>query len=601
MIFNKLKKKLLLGVLFSVFCSFNLCYADTLDTQISREKIPLNETINVSFILNGSSNANTPSPDFSVLEKDFRILSRNYGSAIDMINGVATIQTSWQLTLEPKNAGVLIIPEITFGNVKSAARKLIVEETNDSNANDKQDSSAFVQAEVSTTTPYIQSQVLYTFKLFYQSQLQNITLEIPQAKDATFVQLGENKGYQTTIKGKPFFVAEIKLAFFPQKVGQISIPPSHFRALAFDGNTNVNNPFYIAAPKTLALNTKDFTLNVQKIPDNYQGTSWLPAKNISITEKWSLNPDQWDLGNPVIRTITVEAQGLRGDQIPDLLINKISGMNMYIDPPKRSNNIQSDSVVGVLEQKVTYIPSLSQSFTIPAINLNWWNMQTNTNAVAKLNSMTVQVKGAINNTQTSTPISTSVAAKMETPKLIPNPSTNSTLAVNPSEEKVKTNPFYLSIWFWIAVFLFAIWLVTLWLIWIKRSVKNKSVNAFSGKNNLPMDNFMYLSDKSFEYACEQGDATLAQQYLLSWAKKQWSDTPLNLVKLSEMVSDENFKSELQVLEQAIYAKKISPWNGHALLAAYKKMTKQQRNFLPSLFTIKNKKDRQLDPLPPLNL
>lgn len=596
MYFKKLKKKLLLSVLFSLILSINFCYADTVDTQLSREKIHASETINVSFTWNGTST--TPTPDFSVLNNDFEILSTNYGKAVNIINGVISTQTSWRLTLEPKKTGVLTIPEITFGNVKSAAKELTVEEAN-TNLND-QDSPVFIQAEVSTTTPYIQSQVLYKFKLFYQTQLQNPTVELPQVKDATLIQLGESNNYQTTIKGIPYYVVEKSFALFPEKVGAIAVPPSHFRALTYDENATIMNPFYITAPKPISLRTKEFTLTARKIPDNFQGSSWLPAKNVSLTQTWSNNFEQWDLNTPIIRTIRVEANGLRGDQIPDLSLNKIAGVDMYIDPPKRRTEGQSNNVLGVLEQKVTYIPSLSQSIIIPELKLDWWNLLANTNAVAKLDSMFVAVKANSKTTQSASPNNTNVAPKLEVSKSIANPAAQIDTTQIKSAAKIKTNSFYSSIWFWVAIVIFVIWLMTLWLIWIKRSVKNTTLKSLPEENKSALDSSMKMNDESFAKACEQGNATLAQHYLLSWATKQWKNKPLNLEKLSEMISDESFKTELKILEQAIYAKKITPWNGHALLAVYKKVQKQQKKQV-SFFKSKNSKDPQLDPLPPLNL
>ncbi len=573
--FKKFNQLLFLHGLLILLSLFNLCYADALDIQVSRNKIALGETLTVSYTLNG--NANPTTPDFSALEKDFRILSTNYGTAINMINGVTSTQTFWRLTLEPKKAGELIIPEISFGNAKSAARKLVVEEANSQVITDKQDTSAFVKAVISTTSPYVQSQVLYTFKIFYQSQLENPRIDMPQVKDATLVQLDDGNQSQTTINGKIFFVIEKNFAYFPQKPGKISIPPAHFQALAYDLDSSImNGPFYLPATKTLSLATQAFTLNVQNIPDQFQGVTWLPAKDISLTDRWSVNQNQWEAGNPVTRTITVEAQGLRADQIPDLTIDKISGVIIYVDPPKRSNSVQNNTLIGTLEQRVTYIPNSSLAFTIPALKLNWWNSQTNKAAVAQLTSIMVQVKGKINNTTLAKP--TAVASVVDTAKPTVKP-----------EAKVKS---YLSIWFWVALILFAVWLMTLWLFWNKRVSKN---NILPKQDKPPVEKIIELSDEHFAQACKAGNTAIAQQFLLSWAKKHWLETPLNLEKLSESIGDENFKNALIDLEQVIYAKNVTQWNGHALLTAYQKVKRQKKQLKTKMV-----KTNKTDPLPPLN-
>lgn len=563
-------------ILFIFLGICNLCHADTLNAQLSSEKIVFGDSVTLTFVLDSSSSNNNP--NFSALEKDFHILSTNYGNSISMVNGSVSTKTFWRLTLEPRKAGAITIPEIDFGKVKSTAQKLIVEDTSAPIATGTGNAPAFVQAEISSTAPYIQSQVVYTFKLFYQSQLDNPKIEMPQIKDATFMQLGEGNQYQTTIKGDQYLVIEKSFAIFPQKPGDISIPPTYFRALTYDNNPNtMYDPFDVNTPKPLALATQTFTLAAQKIPTNYQGKTWLPAKNITLTEKWSTDAAQWEAGNPVTRTIIVVADGLRADQIPDLAIDKMADVNVYVDTPKRNNNLQSKSITGILEQKVTYIPNSSKSFTIPAIKLNWWNTEKNTNAISELNSKAVQVTGKINNIA-STPI--------QSASTIVNP-IQKPIAI--SKPEIKTIPFYLSVWFWIAIFIFTLWIMTLWLFWNKRSVKNIKTNN---------EKTAELNDKDFKHACEQGNAIAAQQFLLIWARNQWSDVPLNLEKLCEIVNDTSFKDALKNLEQAIYAKTVTPWNGNALFTAYQKMKKTKKHRLN--FMRAKKKNSSSELLPPLH-
>lgn len=570
-------------VLICAIFTLKLAHADTLETHLSENSIALGEAFTVSFSLNGNSST---TPDFTPLENDFNIISKNYGNAINMLNGVTTIQKFWQLTLQPKRPGELIVPEIDFGSAKSTAQKIVVTEIKQPSQNHKDDAETFVKAEVSTSTPYIQSEVLYTFKLFYQSQLTNPRIEVPQIKDATIVQLGNDKSYQTTIHGKSYYVAEKSFLFYPQKSGKMVIPATNFQASVYklDYN-NYNDRFYMATPKPISLETADFTLQVRKIPDNYQG-SWLPAKNLSLTEKWSTNPSHWEMGNPMTRTITVEVHGLRADQIADLSIGKISGVNIYVDPPKRSNRIEGNSVIGTMEQNVTYIPSTSSSFSIPALKLHWWNLTKNTNAIAELKSITVQAIGNIN----------------KTPAIQDNPIQpleHSANTVGPATETV-INPFHSSIWFWIAMCIFVIWLITLWLFWKRKTSTQVKADIITEKEQASVEKPIHLSEESFKQACEQGNAALAQQYLFSWAKKQWPNSSITLNHLSDLTNEEQFKTALKELEKTIYTDNTTSWNGYALLTAYYQIKKQQKKKRLHQHKTKNTRAHPRDPLPPLN-
>lgn len=578
MIFNNIKNKILALVLFALYCISNRCFAENLDTQLSRAQITLGDSVVVTYVLN--NNANNVAPDFSALQKDFRIINSEYGNATNMINGVTTTQIFWRFWLEPKKAGELIVPEINFGNDKSPARKLTVipAQTNFTNAvSDKQNASVFVSGEISSTTPYVQSQVLYTFKLYFRTQISNARMELPQINDVTFFPVGNGQDYQTTINGKVYNVLEKNFAIFPNKSGTIKIPPVQLHALTFDKSASyTNDPFNFDEPKSITKATKDFNLSVRDVPPNYQGTIWLPAKNLSLTEQWSDNSRHWEAGTPVTRTITTTAQGLRADQLPEISIEKINGVNVYVDPPKRNNTIQNNMVVGTLEQKVTYIPNLSQSFTIPPLKINWWNTEKNTNAVAELNGTAIQVKGIISNTNPPANVLSHSS-----------PMTN-IFHANTQKAATVTYTFYRSIWFWIASILLAAWIVTLFFMLRKKSDPIGETQAIE------------LSEKDFARACQSGDAKQAQQYLLLWAKKHWPDMPLNLATLRELINDVQFKQTLEELEHVLYGKKATKWHGEKLLAAFLRIKKLDNNFADTNTDRSKRLNSKLDPLPPLN-
>jgi phage terminase small subunit len=315
-------------------------------------------------------------------------------------------------------------------------------------------------------------------------------------------------------------------------------------------------------------------LAVRDVPANFQGSTWLPAKNISLTEQWSDNTGHWGSGTPVTRTITIEAQGLRADQLPDLVFDKINGVSVYADRPKRTNNLRNDRVVGVYEQKVTYIPNSTQAFIIPALKINWWNTQTDSNAVAQLHEADVVVRPA--------PSAPNPPANIASAPMTHTPVTHDTNAVSKA--------FYTSVWFWIACLSLAAWAVTLWFMLRKK----RDTDVKPAKQTPPTTE---ISDKSFEQACHSGQAVQAQQYLLAWAKTQWPRGSLNLASLRELIHDEEFNLALQELERALYSKKTLAWNGEALLAAFQRL-KKSRKYLAA-GSIKNS-NLQIDPLPPLN-
>ncbi|MHB1948294.1 MAG: BatD family protein [Gammaproteobacteria bacterium] len=578
MILRPFKNKILLCILIVFYSFSSLCFANTLEMQISSDQVTLGDSFFVTYILNNKLFSH--SPDFSALQKDFQILNTNYGKEVNMVNGATSIQTFWRLQLVPKRAGDLIIPEINFGSEKSTAHKLVVitdQHNQQSQTIGSTKQNVFARGEVSTTSPYVQGEVLYTFKLYFRNELRDPRIEMPQIKDVTFFQLDDRPIYQATINGDVFNVVEKRFVIFPKKPGAITLPPIKFYAYTIEDNMNAFiNPF--DAPKTVSVATKEINLSVRDVPPSYPKTAWLPANNISLTEQWSNKEGQWESGTPVTRTITITAQGLRADQLPDILIDKINGVNVYVDRPKRRDTIQNDKIVSVMEQKVTYIPNTTESFTIPSIKINWWNTQIDSNAVTQLKEMNVKVKSVAVPSPSINTISTPAAK----PANIPTAAT--------PETKIIVNTFYTSIWFWMACVSFLAWIVTLGALLRKKAI-NKNTTLIQTHASIE------ISDKNFEQACHQGQTIQAQQYLLAWAKKLWPEATLNLATLCEIISDETFQLAVHELEQALYAKETYNWDGSTLLTAFKKI-KKSRKHLNSSF---NKRSQlSTDPLPPLN-
>lgn len=580
MFFYSLRRICIIGIMLAFFCISHLCLADTIDTQLSSDQVSFGEPVVVTYMLNDNSNSH--SPDFSQLQKDFRILNTNYGSSIKMVNGVTSLKTFWQLQLLPKKSGELWIPAIAFGNKQSSARKLIVssssiaQTTQKTASTNKQNDALLVQGKINTHSPYVQSQFIYTFKLFFRTQLRNPSIEFPSMKDITFLQLNDHPVYQTVINGNVYNVIEKRFALFPKKVGSIILPPIQFHAYILDDSNNFyNDLFYFSEPKPVTIATNVVNLSVRDIPTNYQGTLWLPAKNISLTEAWSNHSNTWEVGIPVTRTIKITAQGLRADQLPDITIEKIKDVNVYVDQPKRNNIIQDNLVIGILEQKVTYIPNTPLSFIIPTIDINWWNTETNTNAVSQLSKIAVHMKGVVGHTGF-----TSQNRIVSQPLVITKSPGSATVA----------NVFYTTIWFWISCVLFIILLVMVWFIFRRKAIANNEAHTQSRVISYQTTE---ITEKEFEQACYGGQALQAQHFLLAWAKKNWPHTQINLTTLRQIINDEQFNAAIEELEEAIYARVTKKWHGETLLSTF-------RNVKSRPYTSSEIHDKK-DPLPDLYL
>src|SRR5690606_40718856 len=87
---------------------------------------------------------------------------------------------------------------------------------------------------VTSVTPpdslYVQSQLLYTEKLYYRFEHDNAALSELKVTDARVQPLGDVRQYTTVIDGKRLGVYERRFLIFPAVSGELVIPGQRFTA-----------------------------------------------------------------------------------------------------------------------------------------------------------------------------------------------------------------------------------------------------------------------------------------------------------------------------------------------------------------------------------
>ena len=77
----------------------------------------------------------------------------------------------------------------------------------------------FLDVKATPEQPYVQSQVLYTLRLYRRVDIAQAELSEPELTDAVVEKLGEDSNYNTVVNGVSYLVTERKYAIFPQKSG----------------------------------------------------------------------------------------------------------------------------------------------------------------------------------------------------------------------------------------------------------------------------------------------------------------------------------------------------------------------------------------------
>ena len=510
---------------------------------VDRQNINVNESFNLVFEADGDVDA---APDFSPLSVYFDVLSKNQSSNMSIINGNFSRKTVWTLVLLAKQAGNYALPAIEFGNDVSPVLNIKIHKS--SATTSAPDSNLFLEAEINSNSAYVQSQLIYTVRLFRAVDIQNASLTEPELSDADAIveKLGEDKRYQTTRNGVRFVVIERRYAIFPQQSGQLSIKPVEFNGQI----VSQRRSFFDRMPLnnvTKRLYSKQIDLIIKPVPASFKNKHWLPSTEIKLVDEWP-DSSEFKVGEPVTRTITLMAIGLTAAQLPEISGNEIDGVKQYPDQPALNDNKDKNGILGVRQEKIAFIPTQSGTLTLPELNIPWWNTKTEKMEYARIEPKNITVlAGNKVNTSSQLPVKTS-------------DTTATITAVNTVSSDNVSN-----FWFYSSIVLLIGWLSTLYFLFRNRA--EKAVNTDIKKApSLSLNNI----NKKVISACHQNNAVLCKSLLIEWAKQRWPEKSFtSLGDVSSQV-DGDLQYQINKLNQSLYSDSGENWQADDLKSAFEK-------------------------------
>lgn len=550
----------------SLFVFFILNFISTslfaIEISVSPDRNPvnLNESIQLTFSAKGQPDGE---PDFSPLEEDFTILNQSQQQSTQIINWEKTKSFQWVLTIMAKRTGSLVIPAINFGKDSSQFSSLIVNKVNvTENTNDD----LFLQVEVSNAQPYIQEQVIYTLKLYRKVNISQASLTEPELQNAVIEKLGEDKNYNTQYQGGNYVVTERKYAIFPQKSGTMSIAPLTLTANIIVSSQQRRNSFFNRqSTRTKRVVSEEITLEVQPKPDSIAASRWLPAQQVYLQEKWPDDSVQTTVGEPITRTITLYVKGATAGALPELYGSNIpENLKAYPDQPVLKEEGKETGMVALREEKIALIPSQTGVYTLPAIEVLWWNTVTQQEEVARIPERTITALSALDSVDK--PVSPS-------PNIVSEPVT--TVQV---EGKPTVNQEDNALWFWLTLFFASAWVGTLVYFLFRKT-------GVADDKQQQIDEKVWVVKKALKQACADNDPVMAKDALLQWGRENFKQS--NLTRIAQQC-DQGLQDEILLLNAALYANNTNDWQGSELWSAFQ-----------SNKTCGIEKTEALDPLQPL--
>ncbi|MGM0570114.1 protein BatD [Marinobacter sp.] len=255
-------------------------------------------------------------------------------------------------------------------------------------AQQEEDRQAFIELSASDDELYVQQQLHLRVRLYYTNNVIQGHLKDPEHPDVMIEQLGEQKQYRELLDGERYRVVERNFVLFPQKPGELQLPPIDFQGTARHPR---GHQYRITDSATL------FPLKVRDIPDSFSGSTWLPARSVELSEQGLDQSNPVAPGENLTRTLTLTADGLPATTLPDPAPVYPDALRAYPEPAQRQSSASEEGVSGQLQQTVALVPVPAHGgeITLPEVRIPWWDVDEDRERVAVLPARTLQVAGPV--------------------------------------------------------------------------------------------------------------------------------------------------------------------------------------------------------------
>jgi hypothetical protein len=375
------------------FLLFSLAFSATaqnIEVSVDRYELARGETL--TYTIRVFEQRQGMQLDLTPLTENFDVLGTRTSSQIRSINGSVESWTDYIVTLFPLTEGDLEIPPLTINNARTDP--ITVSVVNQGPRSNQSSEELFLEIEVNKDSVYVQEQLLFTVRLFYTiNGIRNPQFTELEMPDTVIQLIGSPNQYEKLIDGVRYGVYEKRYVIFPQRSGPLEIPDILFRGEVTDGSSNF--VFRNLNTRRVTAFIDGMTVDVKQRPAAAANSPvWLPVSGLTLEDSWAPDTDELQIGDSVVRTITMVAEGLDGAVLPPFGTTDLDGANTYPDPSEIDRTFVSGAIVGTRVETMTIVPTVDGNLEIPEIAIPWWNIDTDQLQVTTIPAKTLSI-GAI--------------------------------------------------------------------------------------------------------------------------------------------------------------------------------------------------------------
>jgi len=368
-VINKLIRlsALLVGLLVT-----SLASGQQIEVNVDRTELARGETL--TFTIRVFDQRQGMQLDLTPLTENFDVLGTRTSSQIRSVNGNVESWTDYIVTLFPLTEGELEIPSLQINN--SSTDPITVSVVNEGPRSNQSSEELFLEVEVNKESVYVQEQLLFTVRLYYTiNGIRNPQFTELEMEDTVIQLIGSPNQYERLIDGVRYGVYEKRYVIFPQRSGPLEIPDILFRGEVTDGSSNF--VFRNLNTRRVTAFIDGLTIDVKERPEAARDSQfWLPVSNLTLEESFDTDISNLQVGDSIVRTVTLVAEGVDGAVLPPFSNTDIEGAKLYPDPAEIDRTFVDGEIIGTRTEQTTIVATQGGMIEIPEIVIPWWNVNT---------------------------------------------------------------------------------------------------------------------------------------------------------------------------------------------------------------------------------
>ncbi len=344
----------------------SILYAVEFTVDVSNANISFDETIELTFSLIGASEKKAP--DFSILNRDFNILSQGKSSQIVISNGKYDKYQSWTMLVSPKITGSIEIPAIeiitNYGAVSSQKISIQVAESS-VKTHKKYNEDVVLQASLNHHTAYVNQPLVYSLELYLKNNGSNLVIDNLDLDKCLVEKQNNIKEYTKLVNGQRVKFYKMDYIITPLHPGIVDIP-------SLAGQLDKIPDLFSHNFGTYRFSSQPVSFEARKTIDNLP-----PFSRLVVTEEYDNKNNILKDNESITRKITISGEDGLVDMLNVIEINDSTHYKVYSDKAKSETIITDDGKVRTTKTYLfTFVPLVSGNFVLPKITIPWFNISS---------------------------------------------------------------------------------------------------------------------------------------------------------------------------------------------------------------------------------